>query len=94
MTKKNKKIVIIGGGHNALTCSGYLAKRGFSVELYEARSQIGGMASTREFAKGYKVPGAAHLLHMLDANIQKYLNLKKHGPVSYTHLTLPTILLV
>ena len=50
MTKKNKKIVIIGGGHNALTCSAYLAKTGFAVELYEARSQIGGMASTREFA--------------------------------------------
>ena len=79
MTKKNKKIVIIGGGHNALTCSAYLAKTGFAVELYEARSQIGGMASTREFADGYKVPGAAHLLHMLDANIEKYLNLKKHG---------------
>ena len=79
MTKKNKKIVIIGGGHNALTCSAYLAKTGFSVELYEARSQIGGMACAREFAKGYKVPGVAHLLHTLDANIQKYLNLKKHG---------------
>jgi len=79
MTKKNKKIVIVGGGHNALTCAAYLAKTGFSVELYEARSQIGGMASTREFAEGYTVPGAAHLLHMLDANIQKYLNLKGHG---------------
>ena len=61
MTKKNKKIVIIGGGHNALTCSAYLAKTGFSVELYEARSQIGGMASTREFAKGYKIPGTLFL---------------------------------
>ena len=50
MTKKNKKIVIIGGGHNALTCSAYLAKTGFSVKLYEARSQIGGMACAREFA--------------------------------------------
>jgi len=48
MTRKNKNIAIIGGGHNGLICGSYLAKAGFKVDLYEARSDIGGMASTRE----------------------------------------------
>ena len=96
MTRKNKNIAIIGGGHNGLICGSYLAKAGFKVDLYEARSDIGGMASTRELADGYTVPGAAHLLHQIDSGIQKSLKLKQHGlsSVSYTHLTLPTILLV
>ena len=46
MTRKNKKIAIIGAGHNSLVCAAYLAKSGFSVDVYESRSDVGGMAST------------------------------------------------
>ena len=90
MTRKNKNIAIIGGGHNGLICGSYLAKAGFKVDLYEARSDIGGMASTRELADGYKVPGAAHLLHQIDSGIQKSLKLKQHG-LSYAVSGLKTV---
>jgi Phytoene dehydrogenase and related proteins len=33
MTKKNKKIAVVGAGHNALVCATYLAKAGFSVDV-------------------------------------------------------------
>lgn len=79
MTKLKKKVVVIGAGHNALTCASYLAKSGFEVEVHEARSEVGGMACTREFTEGYKVPGVAHLLHMLNPGIQKWLGLNKNG---------------
>ena len=90
MTRKNKNIAIIGGGHNGLICGSYLAKAGFKVDLYEARSDIGGMASTRELADGYTVPGAAHLLHQIDSGIQKSLKLKQHG-LSYAVSGLKTV---
>jgi len=79
MTKLKKKVVVIGAGHNALTCASYLAKSGFEVEVHESRSEVGGMACTREFTEGYKVPGVAHLLHMLNPGIQKWLGLNKNG---------------
>ena len=49
MTKKNKKIAVVGAGHNSLVCAAYLAKAGFSVDVYESRSQVGGMASTKNW---------------------------------------------
>ena len=90
MTRKNKKIAIIGAGHNSLVCAAYLAKSGFSVNVYEARSDVGGMASTKELAEGYKVPGAAHLLHQVDSKIHKSLKLDKHG-LAYVANGLKTI---
>ena len=33
-TERTKKVVVIGAGHNALTCASYLAKSGFEVEVH------------------------------------------------------------
>jgi phytoene dehydrogenase-like protein len=40
------KVLIIGGGHNGLVCGAYLAKAGLDVTVLEARSHVGGCAST------------------------------------------------
>lgn len=90
MTRKNKDIAIIGAGHNSLVCAAYLSKAGFNVDVYESRSDVGGMASTREFAEGYKVPGAAHLMHQTDSKIHQSLQLEKHG-LTYAASNLKTI---
>ena len=29
-------VVVIGAGHNGLTCAGYLAKQGYKVEVLES----------------------------------------------------------
>ena len=55
MTRKNRNIAIIGGGHNSLVSAAYLAKAGFNVELFESRSEVGGMASTKEFLEEQNV---------------------------------------
>ncbi len=41
-------VIIIGAGHNGLTCASYLLKAGYSVLLLEKRSVPGGAATTEE----------------------------------------------
>ncbi len=42
------EIIVVGGGHNGLICAAYLARAGFDTLLVEARSSVGGCASTEE----------------------------------------------
>lgn len=74
-----KRIVIIGAGHNGLTCAAYLAKAGHEVSVLEAGTEVGGGAATREFAPGFRASTAAHLLYLLDKEIIRELELDKHG---------------
>lgn len=74
-----KRVVVIGAGHNGLTCAAYLARAGCEVTVLEATTEIGGAASTHEFAPGFRVSTAAHLLYQLDEEIIRELELKGHG---------------
>jgi len=42
--------VIVGAGHNGLTCACYLAKAGLKVLVLEQYSDIGGMTISEEIA--------------------------------------------
>ncbi len=57
-------VVIVGAGHNALVCGGYLAAAGYKVILVERRGNIGGAVVTEEIVPGYKfdLGGSAHIL--------------------------------
>ena len=87
-----KHIVIVGGGHNGLTCAAYLAKAGRQVTVVEAANQVGGAAVTREFTPGYRVSAGAHLLYMLDKNVRKELSLESAG-LSFSQLDIKTVAL-
>lgn len=52
-------VVIVGGGHNGLTCGCYLAKAGKKVLVLEARDVVGGGCATKEVA----APGFRHNFH-------------------------------
>ncbi|MEJ7800199.1 MAG: FAD-dependent oxidoreductase, partial [Ilumatobacter sp.] len=39
-------VIVVGAGHNGLICAAYLARAGIDTLLVEARSSVGGCAST------------------------------------------------
>jgi phytoene dehydrogenase-like protein len=77
-------VIIIGGGHNALTTAFYLAKGGRKPIVLERRSVVGGCATTEEFAPGYKTPALAHTLGPLRASIVRDMQLERRG-VRFVH---------
>jgi phytoene dehydrogenase-like protein len=73
------RVIIVGGGHNGLVCAAYIARAGRRVTVLEAAPHLGGAAVTREFAPGFRVSAAAHLLHLLDPVVVRELRLGDHG---------------
>jgi len=84
--------IVIGAGHNGLTCAAYLARAGRSVLVLEAGDGPGGAACTREFAPGFRVSGCAHLLHLMPGWLLEELRLDAHG-LAMAAEAMPTIAL-
>jgi phytoene dehydrogenase-like protein len=72
-----QRVVLVGGGHNALIASFYLAKGGFKPVVLERRSMVGGGAVTEEFYPGFKASTLAHTLGPLRADIAREMQLDK-----------------
>src|SRR5579872_2952640 len=72
-------VVIIGGGHNGLTCAAYLARAGLRVTVVERRSVAGGAAVTEEFHPGFRNSVAAYTVSLLNPKIISDLELFEHG---------------
>src|SRR6059036_795533 len=72
-------IVIIGAGHNGLTCAAYLAMAGLRVKVVERRSLVGGAAVTQEFHPGFRNSVAAYTVSLLNPQIASDLKLAEHG---------------
>ncbi|MBZ0304400.1 MAG: NAD(P)/FAD-dependent oxidoreductase [Anaerolineae bacterium] len=56
--------LVVGAGHNALVCAGYLVKAGYRVGVLERRSVVGGAVVTEEIVPGFRfdLGGSAHIL--------------------------------
>ena len=72
-------VVIIGAGHNGLTCAHYLAKRGLKVAVLEAADKVGGAAVTDEFHPGFRNSAAAYTVSLLQPKVIKDMELERHG---------------
>jgi phytoene dehydrogenase-like protein len=71
--------IIIGAGHNGLTCAAYLAMSGMRVKVVERRDVVGGAAVTQEFHPGFRNSVAAYTVSLLNPKVIADLNLHQHG---------------
>jgi phytoene dehydrogenase-like protein len=71
--------LIIGGGHNGLTCAAYLAAAGLEVTVLERRAVVGGAAVTEEFHPGFRNSVAAYTVSLLNPKVIRDLELARYG---------------
>ena len=71
--------IIIGGGHNGLTCAFYLARAGMSVTVCEARHVVGGAAVTEEFAPSFRNSTASYTVSLLQPKVIADMGLVARG---------------
>jgi phytoene dehydrogenase-like protein len=62
-------VIIIGGGHNGLTCAAYLADAGLKVLVLERRDVVGGAAVTEEFHPGFRNSVASYTVSLLNPQV-------------------------
>src|SRR6202158_5885835 len=72
-------VIIIGAGHNGLTCAAYLAMAGLRVKVVDRRKVVGGAAVTEEFHPGFRNSVAAYTVSLLNPQIISDLRLHDHG---------------
>lgn len=71
--------IIVGAGHNGLTCAAYLARAGMKTLVLEARDQVGGACTINEPWPGYRVSPCAYLLGLLHPRVIDDLDLMGRG---------------
>ncbi|MBW2603239.1 MAG: FAD-dependent oxidoreductase [Deltaproteobacteria bacterium] len=68
MDTRKEKVAVIGAGPAGLSCAFHLAKRGFQVKVYEAKSEPGGMVR-------YGIPSYRQPNYILKQEIENILRL-------------------
>jgi phytoene dehydrogenase-like protein len=79
MAAERTDVIIIGAGHNGLTCACYLAAAGLKVRVVERRAVVGGAAVTEEFHPGFRNSTASYTVSLLNPQVIRDLRLVEHG---------------
>jgi phytoene dehydrogenase-like protein len=72
-------VIIVGAGHNGLTCAAYLARAGKRTLVLESRSRVGGACTIEEPFPGVRMSPCAYLAGLLHPLVVDELNLPARG---------------
>lgn len=71
--------IIVGAGHNGLTCAAYLARAGKRVLVLEARDRVGGACTLEEPWPGVRFSPCAYVAGLLHRTVIEELRLVERG---------------
>lgn len=72
--------IIVGGGHNGLTCAAYLARAGLNIAVVERNEVMGGGCATEELTlPGFKHNTHANYLFFEEGPVPRDLQLGRYG---------------
>ena len=71
------EVVVVGGGHNGLSCAAYLARAGVDVLVLEQRHIVGGPCAEYEYFPGYRAsitnsPGSLEPKIVADLELERF----------------------
>src|SRR3954468_9605333 len=72
-------VIVVGAGHNGLTCAAYLARAGKRVLVLESRDNVGGAATMEEVWPGVRMSPCAYVCGLLHPLVMEELDLVGHG---------------
>jgi len=84
-------VLIVGGGHNGLVTSFYLAQAGLDVAVLERREKVGGAAYTEEIFPGYSMSTCSYVCWNLQEKVVEEMELERHGFVRHAIDPLPVL---
>jgi phytoene dehydrogenase-like protein len=81
LAKRRWDAIVVGGGHNGLTCAAYLARAGKQVLVLEARDRLGGACTLEQPFDDdrYVISPCAYVVGLLDEDVIRDLDLTKRG---------------
>ena len=79
LARRSWDVVIVGAGHNGLTCAFYLSRAGKRVLVLEARDRIGGACTLEDTWPGYRVSPCAYVVGLLHPRVIDELELPRRG---------------
>src|SRR5919109_4924416 len=71
--------IVVGAGHNGLTCAAYLARAGRKVLVLEARDRVGGACTMEEPWPGVRMSPCAYVAGLLHQRVIQELDLPARG---------------
>ncbi len=79
LARRRWDAIVVGAGHNGLTCAAYLARAGRRVLVLESRERIGGACTLEEPWPGVRMSPCAYVVGLLHPLVMRELELPAHG---------------